>query len=166
MRNRCALGSERVVTVPEIEMEMEKKSVRIGLVSYKTIAAELSSDTIDRLRSWTEQYGISLITGYFERDREKLYSSCVVLSDGEIIHNYRRISRGWKEFTKTDEHYCEGDETGSFRLCGKNMMIALCGDLWDAPERFQTEHLLIWPVYVNFTPEEWNNGELDEYPVS
>ena len=197
--------------MPEIEMEMEKKSVRIGLVSYrcenrniafnmsqieramrrakgkadvlcfgeaflqgfdalcweyetdKTIAAELSSDTIDRLRSWTEQYGISLITGYFERDREKLYSSCVVLSDGEIIHNYRRISRGWKEFTKTDEHYCEGDETGIFRLCGKDMMIALCGDLWDAPERFQTEHLLIWPVYVNFTPEEWNNGERDEY---
>lgn len=26
-------------------------------------------------------------------------------ADGEIIHNYRRISRGWKEYSKTDEHY-------------------------------------------------------------
>ena len=35
------------------------------------------------------QYGVSLITGYIERDREKLYSSCIVISEGEIVHNYR-----------------------------------------------------------------------------
>ena len=43
------------------------------------IALELSSETITRLRSWTVRYGVSLITGYIEKDREKLYSSCVVL---------------------------------------------------------------------------------------
>ena len=42
-------------------------------------------------------------------------------------------------------------------------MPALCGDLWDYPERFKTEHLLIWPVYVNYSLEEWENGILDEY---
>ena len=42
-------------------------------------------------------------------------------------------------------------------------MPALCDDLLDAPERFKTDHLLIWPVYVNYTPEEWENGTLDEY---
>ena len=129
----------------------------------RTIAVSLSSDTMDRLRSWTVRYGISLITGYIERDRDRLYSSCAVLSDGEIVHNYRRISKGWKEYTKTDAHYCEGTEIRPFRLHGKDMLIALCGDLWDAPGRFRTEHLLIWPVYVNYTPEEWNGGRLDEY---
>lgn len=46
---------------------------------------------------------------------------------------------------------------------GKDFMIALCGDLWDYPERFRTEHTLLWPVYVNYSTEEWEEGALDEY---
>ena len=129
----------------------------------REIALELSSETIARLKSWTIQYGVSLMTGYIEKDQETLYSSCIVISGGEIVHNYRRISKGWKEFSKTDRHYCEGNQTGTFRLHGKEMMIALCGDLWDFPDRFRTEHLLLWPVYVNYSVEEWNSGALDEY---
>ena len=45
------------------------------------------------------------------------------------------------------------------------MMIALCGDLWEFPERFKTEHLLLWPVYVNYAIEEWNQGALDDYAL-
>lgn len=129
----------------------------------RAIAVEQSSVQIAALREWTLRYGISLLTGYIERDRDKLYSSCIVLSDGRIVHNYRRISRGWKEFDRTDSHYCEGHETAPFRLHGKTMMLALCGDLWDFPERFRTEHLLIWPVYVNYSVGEWERGALDEY---
>ena len=129
----------------------------------KALAVELSSETIAQLRDWTVQYGISLITGYIEKDLEKLYSSCVAISDGKIIHNYRRISKGWKEYTKTDGHYCEGTATDSFKLHGKDICLALCGDLWDFPEKFRTENLLIWPVYVNYSVEEWNSGALDEY---
>ena len=129
----------------------------------RSIAVELSSETIVRLCGWTVQYGVSLMTGYIEKDREKLYSSCAVLSEGKIVHNYRRISKGWKEYSITDGHYCEGTDTGPFRLKGKDMSLALCGDLWDFPEKFRTEGLLIWPVYVNYTPEEWNGGVLDEY---
>ena len=129
----------------------------------KITAIERSSETISLLCRWTAQYGTSLIVGYIEKDQDKLYSSCIVLSDGAIIHNYRRISKGWKEYTRTDDHYCEGTDTGSFRLHGVDMKIALCGDLWDFPERFRTDHLLIWPVYVNYSVEEWNSGALNEY---
>ena len=127
------------------------------------IALELSSETITQLREWTVRYGVSLITGYIEKDGEKLYSSCAVLSDGEIVHNYRRISKGWKEYTLTDGHYCEGTGTAPFRLNGKEIGLTLCGDLWDFPDRFRTENLLIWPVYVNYPPDEWNSGVLEEY---
>ena len=127
------------------------------------IALDLSSETISQLRIWTIQYGISLIVGYIEKDEEKLYSSCVVISDGGIVHNYRRISKGWKEYTITDGHYCEGNETSAFLLHGKELNLALCGDLWDCPDRFRTNHLLIWPVYINYTTEDWNQGALDEY---
>lgn len=129
----------------------------------KSTALELSSETILQLCDWTVRYGISLIAGYIEKAQEKLYSSCAVISDGKIVHNYRRISKGWKEYSITDGHYCEGNEVRSFRLNGKDIRLALCGDLWDFPDRFRTDDLLIWPVYVNYTPEEWNSGILDEY---
>lgn len=129
----------------------------------KSLAVELSSETIGQLRDWTVRYGVSLLTGYIEKVQEKLYSSCVVITDGRIVHNYRRISKGWKEYSITDGHYCEGTETEPFYLNGKEICIALCGDLWDFPEKFRTGGLLIWPVYVNITPEEWNSGTLDEY---
>ena len=129
----------------------------------KSVALELTSDVMARLREWTLQYGIALSTGYLEKDQERLYSSCAVMANGDILHNYRRISRGWKEYRKTDWHYCEGDRTGTFRLQGKEMMLALCGDLWEYPERFRTEHLLLWPVYVDYTIEAWNSGELEAY---
>lgn len=129
----------------------------------KMIALERSSGPIGQLIRWTVEYGTALIIGYLEKDGDRLYSSCIVIADGEVVHNYRRISKGWKEYTKTDCHYCEGTDTGPFRLHGKDMKLALCGDLWEFPERFQTEHLLIWPVYVNYSTEEWNGGALDEY---
>ena len=129
----------------------------------QTIALDLSSETISQLRRWTVQYGISLLVGYIEKDDGKLYSSCVVISDGGIVHNYRRISRGWKEYAITDGHYCEGNETGAFQLHGKKINLALCGDLWHCPDRFRTNHLLIWPVYVNYTTDAWHQGVLDEY---
>lgn len=129
----------------------------------KNIAVSKASEPMERLRKMTLQYGMAVLFGYIERDGEKLYSSCAVIADGAVVHNYRRISKGWKEFTRTDEHYCEGRSTGEFRLQGKDFMIALCGDLWDFPERFQTEHTLLWPVYVNYQTEEWEDGVIDEY---
>jgi N-carbamoylputrescine amidase len=59
----------------------------------RKIALELSSEAMARLKTWTVQYGICLAAGYIERDQEKLYSSYVVIADGKIIHNYRRISK-------------------------------------------------------------------------
>ena len=165
----------------QIELAMQRTKGKVDLLCFgeaflqgfdalcwdyetdKAIALELSSETISQLRRWTIQYGTSLLVGYIEKDGERLYSSCAVLSNGEILHNYRRISKGWKEYTRTDEHYCEGNETGAFHLHGKEITIALCGDLWDYPDRFRTDQLLIWPVYVNFTTEEWEQGTLDEY---
>ena len=129
----------------------------------REIAVERSSEVFMQLRQWTVQYNTALIVGYIEKDGDKLYSSCAVLSDGEIVHNYRRISKGWKEVSMTDEHYMEGMNTDSFCLLGRKMKLTLCGDLWDYPELFKTDDLLIWPVYVNYSLEEWNAGIIEEY---
>lgn len=125
----------------------------------KDMAITQDSTVMQKLCDLTVQYQTDLLLGYVERDGESLYSSCAVIEQGKIIHNYRRISKNWKEYDKTDSHYCEGTTTNEFRYHGKNIMITLCGDLWLYPERFKTEQLLIWPVYVNFDMEEWKTCE-------
>lgn len=134
--------------------------------NYETdsrMAVGQRSETMDQIRLWTLEYQTDLLFGYIEKDGECLYSSCAVISQGKIVHNYRRISKGWKEFRITDEHYCEGNKTEEFVLKGRSFMISLCGDLWDYPERFVTKHILIWPVFLSFPLEEWENGALEEY---
>ncbi len=130
--------------------------------SYDTdreAAVTRDGPVIGRLCGMTLKYGVDLLFGYLEREEETLYSSCMLISEGQIIHNYRRISKGWKEFSITDSHYCEGDVTADFEYKGKRFRIALCGDLWDFPERFKTNGILLWPVYVNFSLDEWNKYE-------
>ena len=108
---RCENRNTRF-NMSQIELAMKRSEGKVDLLCFgeaflqgfdalcwdyeidKSMAVELSSDTIAQLKRWTLQYGVSLITGYIERDQEKIYSSCVVLSKGEIVHNYRRISKG------------------------------------------------------------------------
>lgn len=126
-------------------------------------AIEQQSETIRQLRKWTKEYDTALLTGYIEKENDRLYSSCIVIEDGEILHNYRRITSGWKECPETDPHYCEGTETDAFLFRGQKINLALCGDLWECPEQFKTEQLLIWSVYVNFSVEDWEQEELSAY---
>ncbi len=123
------------------------------------IAISQDGDIMRHLCELTIFFKTDLLFGYFEKEDDLLYSSCAVIERGKLIHNYRRISKGWKVISKTDEHYREGAETRDFFYRGMTCNIALCGDLWDFPERFKTDGLLLWPIYVNFSLEEWQNYE-------
>lgn len=123
------------------------------------IAVSQDSDIMRRLCEMTVRYGVDLLFGYIEQEEERIYSSCAVIERGKLIHNYRRISKGWKEISVADEHYREGTHTGEFAYRGRRFIIALCGDLWDFPQRFQTEQILLWPIYVNFSLDAWSKYE-------
>lgn len=125
----------------------------------KHIAISTDSKIMCQLCDMTLQYNVDLLFGYIETYKDAIYSSCAVIENGELTYNYRRISKGWKEYRITDGHYKEGTETCEFFYHGEPVMIALCGDLWDFPERFQTNNLLIWPVYVDFELHEWTKYE-------
>lgn len=129
----------------------------------KEIAVEQDSKLIDLLRNLTVKYKTAILTGYIEKEKDMLFSSCIVISDGKIICNYRRISKGWKNYWETDEHYREGNEIKRVKLNGRDMVIALCGDLWEYPDRFKTKDLIIWPVYVDYSEDEWLQNGLNEY---
>ncbi len=119
------------------------------------IAVSQQSPTVTQLCRWTRELGVDLLLGYVELDGPALYSSCMLLSQGRLLHNYRRISPGWKDPTRANGHYREGASTRPFRYRGREFQLALCGDLWEAPQRFVTQGVLLWPVYVNFSPEQW-----------
>ncbi len=127
----------------------------------KHIALSADSEPMRFAAQLTHNYGVGLLFGYIERQKDWLFSSCAVMDNGKLIHNYRRISRGWKDFRRTDDHYREGTETGTFWCRERQLTVALCGDLWDFPERFRYGCPLIWPVYVNFSLKEWEENEAD-----
>lgn len=122
----------------------------------KNIAIPTTSPEFAKIKAFTKEIGIDVLFGYNELANDCIYSSCAIISGGELIHNYRRISKGWKEYSKTDEHYKEGSSVEIFEYKGIKCLIGLCGDLWDYPERFSLgEGLLLWPVYTCWTREEW-----------
>ena len=125
----------------------------------KDMAITQDSAIMQQICDLSARYQVDLLFGYVEREGDSIYSSCAVIEQGKLIHNYRRISKNWKEYDRTDYHYCEGITTKEFLYHGKMISIALCGDLWLFPERFKTDDLLIWPIYVNFDLEEWKNYE-------
>ncbi|BCN30988.1 carbon-nitrogen hydrolase family protein [Anaeromicropila herbilytica] len=127
----------------------------------KHVAISVDSEIMQQLCNMTLRYKVDILFGYIEKCEDSLYSTCAVIESGKLIHNYRRISKGWKKYWLTDSHYKEGSDTSEFLYHGHSVMIALCGDIWDYPERFKTNNLLIWPVYVNFTLVEWPQYEIE-----
>lgn len=127
----------------------------------KNIAISKDSNIMKKIEQMSKDYNIDLAFGYLEIDNEDLYSSYAIIIDGKLTYNYRRITIGWKEYWLTDHHYKEGNEVLTFNYKDHNITIALCGDMWDCPEKFKSNDLLIWPVYVNFTIEEWKDEEIE-----
>lgn len=130
----------------------------------RKIALSTDSELFEEICETSENIGIDLLFGFAETEGESIYSSCAFISKGKLLEKYRRISRGWKEYWHTDEHYREGLSTGIFEYGGKSFSVGLCGDIWEFPERFALgEEILLWPVYISYKPEEWEGGVKTEY---
>ncbi|MBR4435236.1 MAG: hypothetical protein IKS90_03980 [Clostridia bacterium] len=124
------------------------------------IAVSQNDEIINSICALSESKGVDLVFGYFERDGASIYSSCAVVIGGRLTKNYRRISPGWKD-VHFDKNYKEGETTCGFVYRGREFMLALCGDMWDVPERFKSDGVLIWPVYVNYSKADWLEAEFD-----
>lgn len=121
----------------------------------KEIAVSQNDATNITIFELTIKYKVDIMFGYFEKDDQRIYSSEIIMSKGKILYNYRRISKGWKEYRITDEHYCEGTNTSPFKYHNLNCQIALCGDGFEYPQRFTNNDLLFWPLYVNYDLNQW-----------
>ena len=133
----------------------------------KTRAVGIHSAPIQRITSLAKRYGCALSFGFIESGQGILYSSnLVVNNNGEIIDLYRRISGGWKEPIATAD-YQEGNGFHLFRYDGLQFSTAICGDLWneeniEAMWRLEPD-VVLWPLYVDFSVEDWTTNQLADY---
>jgi N-carbamoylputrescine amidase len=135
----------------------------------RTIAVSRDNNIIKMIKDVARKNNVGVGFGYFELYNQAIYSSYLVVGqNGEEIINYRRVSKGWKEYAKTDSYYKEGENINSFIIHENHFSVALCGDLWDEETltTFMTDTVrnsnLLWPVHVDFSLEEWSN-QLKEY---
>lgn len=134
----------------------------------RRIAVSQSDLIIIQICNAAKQNQIAVSFGYIERADDSLFSSQIVIDNkGTVIHNFRRVSIGWKEYWHTDKHYCEGDHFESFAYSGKTFAIGLCGDLWTEgrPEEMKALNadIILWPVWCDFSAEMWNERIKYEY---
>lgn len=133
-----------------------------------SMAVSLDDPSVLRICRAARQHAVAVSFGYIEKVGQTLFSSQIVIdASGTILHNFHRVSVGWKEYWRTDEHYQEGEQFQAFSYRGKRFAIGLCGDLWTdgRPEEMRALHadIVLWPVWCDYKAEEWNSRTKYEY---
>ncbi len=74
--------------------------------------------------------GIHLVLGYPEPDGERLYNSCMVLHDGQVLANYRK--QHLPNYAVFDEkrYFAPGDCAVVVEIKGVRMGLSICEDIW------------------------------------
>lgn len=134
----------------------------------KRMAVALTEAPIRQICEAAKENRIAVSFGFIQRGDGILYSSQIFIgSDGEIVNVFHRVSVGWKEYTRTDDHYREGEHFERFCYGGKTFSVGLCGDLWteERPEEMKALNadIVLWPVWCDYDPEEWNKRVKREY---
>lgn len=79
-----------------------------------------------RIGETAGKYGISIISGYPERDGDRIYNSCVAVKNtGELIGNVRKVNL-WKSEKK---RFSEGNDFPVLDTCAGKTAVILCYDL-------------------------------------
>lgn len=127
------------------------------------------SPVIAELRNFAKDKCIGIGFGYYENHRGAIYGSYMILDDqGEVLLNYRRVSKGWKE-PQACADYREGKAFKSFRYQGKELGLMVCGDFWEDDLLSAIVNMdavvdaFIWPVHCDYDVTFWEKEERQEY---
>ncbi len=132
------------------------------------MAVSLTDQPIRQACITAKENQIALSFGFFERDRDALYSSQIFIgADGETVHVFRRVSVGWKEQWVTDGRYREGAHFETFSYMDRRIAVGLCGDLWTdgrpAEMKALNADIVLWPVWCDYAAADWNGKIKYEY---
>lgn len=133
----------------------------------KKIAISLESDYIKDIQLVAKHHQIAVSFGFYELFEDTIFCSYLFIDKGGVIINhYRRVSPGWKEITKCDNHYQEGKSFSTFNYMEKDILVAICGDLWDDNNLSRInklkKDLVLWPLHIDYEIEQWEK-EFSDY---
>ncbi|MGG5461134.1 carbon-nitrogen hydrolase family protein [Clostridium sp. B9] len=133
----------------------------------KVIAITKSSLHIKVISKFANDLDIAVSFGYIENDNDLLYCSYIAIDNtGNIIHNFKRVSPGWKESCDF-KYYKEGTELSTFAYKDLTFAIGLCGDFWYEENIVKVSKLkkdvVLWPLFVDFAIEEFEKQYKEEY---
>lgn len=134
----------------------------------RRMAVSLTDAPIRRICEAARENRIAVSFGFIQHGGGVLYSSQVFIgADGELVNVFHRVSIGWKEYTKTDSHYLEGQRFEAFSYGGKTFATGLCGDLWTEgrPEEMKALNadIVLWPLWRDCEAGRWNESIKHEY---
>ena len=129
-------------------------------------AVAIESNIMNNICSLSRKYNVAISFGFYESYKNNIYSSNIVIDNsGNIINIYRRISNTWT-IPGVSNEYKTGNDFTKFQLYGKQVVVAICGDLWfeDNIDKINqlAPDLILWPLYIDYSKEEWKEiGEND-----
>ena len=74
--------------------------------------------------------GIAMLIGYPEYEGDRIYNSCAVILNGDVVSRYRK--RLLPNYSVFDEkrYFTEGNEADVFELNGIRIGLQICEDVW------------------------------------
>ncbi|MCL2363997.1 MAG: carbon-nitrogen hydrolase family protein [Defluviitaleaceae bacterium] len=135
-------------------------------------ALELKNPLISRICEDAKRHGIGVAFGFIENGAGTLYDSAILVnSDGEIVLQQRRLTRGWCAPNANPAEYGTGTELCTAMTPWGNVGFMICGDLFDAVQHAADAALdiLLFPYArcfaggVTDAQAEWDNVEWPEH---
>jgi NAD+ synthase (glutamine-hydrolysing) len=77
-------------------------------------------------------HGISMLIGFPEYVDDRIYNSCAVFRDGEIVCHYRKIVLPNYSVFDEKRYFTAGTEAAIFRQNGINVGLTICEDVWSS----------------------------------
>jgi len=138
-----------------------EKDIEVNAIAQDSAIMQVLSESCKK-----KKIGIGI--GYYEKSDGFICDSYIIINEnGEIVINSRRMSEGWKDPDFKDIRYKEGEALPLFKIGSSKCTICICGDLWTeiiAHRASQHESdIIIWPLYIDYSKEEWESTAKQEY---
>ncbi|EAR07704.1 NAD+ synthase [Reinekea blandensis] len=79
---------------------------------------------------------IAMVVGYPQREDGKLYNKVMVISEGQVIADYRKQHLPNYQVFDEKRYFQKGDQTCVFDFMGARIGLSICEDIWyDGPAR-------------------------------
>ena len=110
--------------------------------------------------------GIAILVGFPEYVDEKIYNSCAVLKDGEVLCAYRKQMLPNYSVFDEERYFAKGKDAAVFRINGIAVGLTICEDIWQpGPTGAARAAGAEFIISINGSPYELNTQERREQTV-